>query len=346
MDVVPAQAELAPVAVKDMALLPLGGSTLVDVLGNDTDPAGGVLVVRGVDVPDDAGVSVTVLDHHVVKIADVRDPGFPVTIHYSVSNGQGTSTGAISVVRIPAESTLQRPVARPDVVDVRVGDVVRIPVLANDFDPNGDALKHPEVTESPDAGTGKLWVDQNSLRFLAKDVPGSVTAIYQVTNDSGQSDSASVTINIIAQDPERNLPPAPKNVQGRVIAGGQSKIQIPLDGIDPDGDSVRLAGIDIPPSLGTAVAGNGFILYTAAGNAAGTDTFTYKVKDRLGAQAVGTVEVGIAPEDASNRAPKASDDFITMRPGRQVALDVALNDSDPDGDKLFVVRDGLAGRRK
>ncbi|MEO6530478.1 MAG: Ig-like domain-containing protein [Specibacter sp.] len=343
VDVVPAQAELAPVAVKDMALLPLGGSTLVDVLGNDTDPAGGVLVVRGVDVPDDAGVSVTVLDHHVVKIADVRDPGFPVTIHYSVSNGQGTSTGAISVVRIPAESTLQRPVARPDVVDVRVGDVVRIPVLANDFDPNGDALKHPEVTESPDAGTGKLWVDQNSLRFLAKDVPGSVTAIYQVTNDSGQSDSASVTINIIAQDPERNLPPAPKNVQGRVIAGGQSKIQIPLDGIDPDGDSVRLAGIDIPPSLGTAVAGNGFILYTAAGNAAGTDTFTYKVKDRLGAQAVGTVEVGIAPEDASNRAPKASDDFITMRPGRQVALDVALNDSDPDGDKLFVVRDGFSG---
>lgn len=343
IDVVPAQAELAPVAVKDMALVPVGGTTLVDVLGNDTDPAGGVLVVRGVDVPEDAGVSVTVLEHNVVKMTDVRDPGFPVTIHYSVSNGQGTSVGAISVVRIPSSSTLQPPVARPDVVDVRVGDVVRIPVLANDFDPNGDALKHPEIVESPDSGAGKLWVDQNALRFLASDTPGSVSAIYKVTNESGQVDSAAVTINIIAQDPERNLPPAPKNVQGRVIAGGQTKIQIPLDGIDPDGDSVRLAGIDIPPSLGTAVAGNGFILYTAAGNAAGTDTFTYKVKDRAGAEAIGTVEVGIAPEDSNNRPPKAADDFITLRPGRAVALDVALNDSDPDGDKLFVVKDGFSG---
>ncbi|MHA7269326.1 Ig-like domain-containing protein [Arthrobacter sp. HLT1-20] len=343
IDVVPAQAELAPIAVKDMALLPVGGTTLVDVLGNDTDPAGGVLVVRGVDVPEDAGVSVTVLEHNVVKMTDVRDPGFPVTIHYSVSNGQGTSVGAVSVVRIPSATTLQPPVARPDVVDVRVGDVVRIPVLANDFDPNGDTLKHPEIVESPDAGAGKLWVDQNALRFLAADTPGSVTAIYKVTNDSGQVDSAAVTINIIAQDPERNLPPAPKNVEGRVIAGGQTKIHIPLDGIDPDGDSVRLAGIDIPPSLGTAVAGNGFILYTAAGNAAGTDTFSYKVKDRQGAQATGTVEVGIAPEDSSNRPPKAADDFITLRPGRQVALDVALNDSDPDGDKLFVLKDGFSG---
>lgn len=343
IDVVPVQAELAPIAVKDMALLPVGGTTLVDVLGNDTDPAGGVLVVRGVDVPGDSGVSVTVLEHNIVKITDIRDPGFPVTIHYSVSNGQGTSVGAVSVVRIPSSPTLQPPVARPDVVDVRVGDVVRIPVLANDFDPNGDVLKNPVIVAAPAEDIGKLWVDQNSLRFLAKETPGSMTAIYQVTNKSGQSDSAQVTINIIAQDPERNLPPAPKNVVGRVIAGGQGRIYIPLDGIDPDGDSVQLRGIDIPPSKGTAVVGNGFILYTAAGNSAGTDTFSYTVKDRQGASAVGTVEVGIAPEDSSNRPPTANDDFISMRPGRPVALDVVLNDTDPDGDALHVRNDGFEG---
>ncbi|WP_269939445.1 Ig-like domain-containing protein [Arthrobacter sp. HY1533] len=343
IDVVPAAEELAPIAVKDMALLPLGGTILADVLGNDSDPAGGVLVVRGVDVSEDSGVSVTVLEHNIVKISDIRDPGRPVAIQYTVSNAQGSAKGSIAVVRIPAASTLQPPTARPDTVDVRVGDVARIPVLANDYDPNGDVLKHPEITTAPDAASGKLWVDQDSLRFLARDTPGTVTAIYKVTNDSGQPDSASVTINIIAADPERNLPPAPKNIEGRVIAGGQTKIQVPLDGIDPDGDSVRLAGVDIPPSLGTAVAGNGFILYTAAGNSAGTDKFTYRVRDRLGAEAVGSVHVGIAPEDSVNRPPAASDDFIAMRPGRQVALDVALNDSDPDADKLFVDKNGFAG---
>ncbi|MDJ0317097.1 Ig-like domain-containing protein [Arthrobacter antibioticus] len=343
VDVVAAQKDLAPIAVKDMALLPVGGSTLVDVLGNDTDPAGGVLVVRGVDVSADAGVSVTVLEHNILKITDIRDPGFPVTINYTVSNGQGTSTGAVAVVRIPSPATLQPPVAHDDVADVRVGDVVRIPVLANDFDPNGATLKHPEIVDQPDEAAGKLWVDQDSLRFLAGPTPGAVSVIYQVTNASGQTDSATVTINIVAQDVERNLPPAPKNVKGRVIAGGQTKIQIPLDGIDPDGDSVQLAGIDIAPTLGTAVAGKGFVLYTAAGNAAGTDKFTYKVRDRLGAEAIGTVEVGIAPEDSSNRPPAAADDFISMRPDRKVALDVVLNDTDPDADQLFVIKDGFNG---
>ncbi|MCQ9163402.1 Ig-like domain-containing protein [Arthrobacter sp. STN4] len=343
VDVVPSQEDSAPIAVKDTALLPVGGSTLVDVLGNDTDPAGGVLVVTSVDAPAEAGVSASVLDHHIVKVSDLNDPGRPVTIHYTVANGQGTSTGAISVLRIPAASTLQPPVAHPDAVNVRVGDVVRIPVLANDTDPNGDVLKHPEITQAPDTAAGRLWVDQDTLRFLAGPTAGSVSAVYKVTNDSGQSDSADVTINVIAADPAHNLPPDPQDVKGRVIAGGAVRIQIPLDGTDPDGDSVQLAGIDTAPSLGTAVPGNGFILYTAAGNAAGTDTFTYKVRDRLGAQAVGTVEVGVAKAGSTNRPPQAEDDFISMRPGRPVALDVLLNDSDPDGDRLAVVKNGFNG---
>ncbi|MCU6480126.1 Ig-like domain-containing protein [Arthrobacter sp. A2-55] len=343
IDVVAADNTLAPIAVKDTAMLPTGGSTLVDVLGNDSDPAGGLLVVRGVDVPENSGLSATVLDHRLVKITDMRSSGQPTTLKYTISNGHGTAVGSIAVVQIPAPSTLQPPVAKDDEVTVRVGDVVRIPVLANDTDPNGDVLKHPEITQGPDASAGKLWVDQDSLRFLAGPTAGTVSAIYKVSNSSGQSDSAPVTIHVVAADPARNLPPAPKNVQGRVLAGSTTRIQIPLDGIDPDGDSVQLAGLDTAPTLGTAVSGNGFISYTAAGNSAGTDSFTYRVRDRLGAEAVGTVQVGIAPVGAVNHPPQAQDDYITIRPGRRVALDVVLNDSDPDGDPLAVVRNGFTG---
>ncbi|ALE91569.1 hypothetical protein AOC05_03140 [Arthrobacter alpinus] len=343
IDVVAPDDSLAPIAVKDTAMLPAGGSVLVDVLGNDTDPAGGILVVRSVEVPEEAGLSVTVLDHKVVKIADVRGTGAPVSIKYTISNGHATAVGTIAVVTIPAPSTLQPPIAKEDAATVRTGDVVRIPVLANDSDPNGDVLKRPEITQAPDESAGKLWVDQNSLRFLAGDTPGTYSAIYKITNTSGQADSAAVTITVMAQDPERNLPPAPRNVQGRVIAGSSTRIQIPLDGIDPDGDSVQLLGIDTPPALGTAVVGNGFISYTAAGNSAGTDSFTYKVKDRLGAEGIGQVQVGIAPTEGNNHPPKAQDDYITIRPGRQVALDVLLNDADPDGDTLAVRKDGFEG---
>ncbi|MCQ9163401.1 Ig-like domain-containing protein [Arthrobacter sp. STN4] len=343
VDVVSADASKAPIAVKDTAMLPAGGTAVVDVLGNDTDPSGGVLVARSVDAPATAGVSAAVVDHHLVKISDVNDPGRPVQLHYTVANAFGTSTGIIDVVRIPSPATLQPPVAKPDTAVVRAGDVVRIPVLANDSDPNGNTLKNPAITQAPDASRGRLWVDQDSLRFLAGAKPGPITAVYKVTNSSGQSDSATVTINIIAPDPAHNLPPAPKDVEGRVIAGGQERIVVPLDGIDPDGDSVQLTGIDKAPVLGTAVAGNGYINYVAAGNSAGTDTFTYTVRDRLGASATGTVRVGIAPQGSTNHPPQAQDDYLTVRPNRQVAVNVTANDTDPDGDPLAVVKNGFHG---
>ncbi len=44
-----------PVAVRDVALLPSGGEVLVDVLQNDSDPNGGILVVQSVTVEPGAG---------------------------------------------------------------------------------------------------------------------------------------------------------------------------------------------------------------------------------------------------------------------------------------------------
>lgn len=343
VEVVAAGSQDPPVAVKDTALLPAGGSVLVDVLGNDTDPAGGVLVVKSVDLAADSPVSATLLDHNVLKLTDTRGLQSDTTLRYTISNGHAEAVGEVQVIHVPAASTLLPPVARPDVATVRAGDVVTIPVLANDIDPNGNQLTAPKILKAPDASAGKLWVDQNSLRFVAGQTPGAVQAIYQVTNQSNQSDSATVTINVIAPDPAHNLPPAPKNLTGRVIAGSKTRIAVPLDGIDPDGDSVELMGLDQAPAMGTAVAGNGFIEYTAAGNAAGTDSFSYLVRDRYGAQATGQVSVGIAPLSLVNHPPVANDDFISIRPGRNVAIDVTLNDSDPDGDQLAVAPDLFNG---
>jgi hypothetical protein len=43
-----AEVDLPPVAVRDVALLPTGGDVLIGVLDNDTNPAGGLLVVQSV----------------------------------------------------------------------------------------------------------------------------------------------------------------------------------------------------------------------------------------------------------------------------------------------------------
>lgn len=343
VDVVPAEQQGLPVAVKDLAMLPAGGSVLVDVLGNDMDPAGGVLVIQSVDVPGGAPVTATIIERNVIKLSDVRGLNSTLSIKYTISNGTGSAVGEIAVIRIPAPDKLMPPRAEDDTAVVRVGDIVSIPVLANDTDPNGEVLKAPVVTEAGDPEAGKLFADQNQLRYIAGQTPKKVTGIYKVANSSGQFDSATVNITIVAADPEHNLPPAPKNITGRVIAGDQIKIPVPLSGIDPDGDSVELVGIDKAPKLGTAETGNGYIYYTAGGSSAGTDSFTYRVRDRLGAEAMARVDVGVAPPLTMNHPPVTEDDFITMRPGRAVALDVVLNDSDPDGGQLGLVKDGFKG---
>ncbi|MDP5228334.1 MULTISPECIES: Ig-like domain-containing protein [Arthrobacter] len=341
VDVVPPGQTGAPVAVRDVALLPSGGTTLVDVLANDVDPAGGVLAAQSVTVPEGAPVNVAVMEHSVVKISDLRAKG-TLTLKYTISNGKASATGEISVLVVPRPAKLSAPQAKPDEVTVRAGDVVSIPVLANDVDPNGGKLTlDPKLIQVPDTADGRTFVSGNTIRFLAGKNAKTVYAIYKVSNDSGQSDSAQVTIRIKARDDAHNARPEPKNVTARTLAGSVIKIPVPLDGIDPDGDSVELVGIDKAPALGTAVVREGYIEFTAAGNAAGTDTFTYRVRDRIGAENSGVVTVGIVPPATVNQKPIAVDDTVTVKPGRKVEVDVLSNDSDPDGDPIALVKNGV-----
>ncbi|WP_231938457.1 Ig-like domain-containing protein [Arthrobacter sp. B6] len=337
VDIVPGDHEGAPVAVRDIALLPTGGDVLVDVLGNDSDPSGGVLVVQSVTADADLPVSVAVLDHSVVRITDIRAQG-QLSIKYTVSNGRSSTTGEISVLVVPAPTKLEAPQAKPDEATVRTNDVVSIPVLANDTDPNGRKLTLvPELAQQPDAADGRIFVSGDYLRFVAGPEPKTVYAIYKVRNESGQVDSQQVTIRIQARDDERNSRPEPRNLTARVVAGMVVKIPVPLDGIDTNGDSVQLLGIDKAPGMGTAVVKDGYLEFTAAGNAAGTDTFTYRVRDRIGAENTGTVIVGIARPEPNNQKPIAIDDAVDIRPGRNVAVEALSNDSDPDGDAIFLL---------
>jgi hypothetical protein len=129
-----------------------------------------------------------------------------------------------------------------------------------------------------------------------------------------------------------------------VVSGMNVRIPVPLDGIDANGDYVQLIGIAQAAGMGTATVRDGYIEFTAAGNAAGTDTFTYRVRDRIGAENTGTVIVGIAPPEANNQKPIAVEDSIDVRPGRKVAVAALANDSDPDGDPIALLTDTFEAR--
>lgn len=338
----PDAADGPPVVVSDTVMLPAGGSALVDVLANDTDPAGGVLVVQSVRVPEDAGVSVAVLAHQMLRVTETRRIADPVVLEYTVSNGAHTATGEVRVLPVPAPERLQPPNAVADEVTVRVGDYVNVPVLANDTHPDGLELELVgDLEQQVDPALGEAFVSEDRLRFRAGSQAGTGYAIYKVRDRNGQEDSAQVTIHV--RDGEDNAPPVPRDVEARVLAGGTVRVHVPLDGIDPDGDSVQLTGLASGPTQGRAEVVDGYVDYAASERAEGGDSFRYTVQDARGAVATGTVRVGIARPPETNQPPVAVDDHVTVRPERRVAVPALLNDSDPDGDQIGLVPGATQG---
>ena len=336
------EASLPPIAVADVALVAPGDSVLVDVLANDVDPAGGVLVVQGVDVPADSGVSVAVLEHRLVRVTNVAGITEPVTLTYRVSNGAFTSKSEITVLPIDPPSRYLAPVAQDDEVTVRAGDIASVDVLSNDIHPSGldfslEALAEPLV----DPGIAEVFVSEDVIRIKAGANPGQAKATYTVIDEMGQHAAAQLTIKIVGAE-AGNSAPRPVNVTARALSGGSVRIPIPLNGIDPDGDSVSLIGTDEAPELGRVTQiGQDWLIYEAYADAQGTDRFTYVVRDGLGAEATGTVVVGVAPPEFVNHAPMCVRDDASMRPGHALSYPVLVNDSDPDSDVIALDAGGL-----
>ncbi|KDA05440.1 fibronectin [Microbacterium sp. CH12i] len=335
--------DLPPVAVRDVALLPTGGEVLLGVLNNDTDPAGGILVIQSVTVEPGSGISVSVLNHETLRIGDQGSLDEQARITYRISNGSKTAEGEVVVIPIPAPSKILPPVTIPDQAVVRVNDVVTIPVLDNDTSPIGDALTlQPELIEPfVDPEDGEIFVSQDAVRFKAGSEAKTVYATYEVSDTRGNKVGGYITIQILPVQDD-NAAPRPQDITSRVLSGNTANIAVPLDNIDADGDSVELIGLASNPTKGrVAEVAQNYFVYEAYADSAGVDTFSYRVRDRLGKEGTATIRVGIAGAEDVNQAPYAVKDSVVVRPGREVAVPVMLNDSDPEGDKIALVKDAL-----
>ena len=116
-------------------------------------------------------------------------------------------------------------------------------------------------------------------------------------------------------------------------------VNVPLDGLDPNGDSLVFDGLASSPALGSVVESDSTTFtYTAAPGSAGTDVFSYTVKDTYGATATGVVRIGVIQRAAQDSPPIAVDDTIEVQPGRVATVPVLSNDSDPNGYEIEVVK--------
>ncbi|MBY4678275.1 Ig-like domain-containing protein [Marinobacterium arenosum] len=167
----------APVAYSDSASTSQNTAVTINVLANDSDPDGDSLTVSNV-----SGVYGSAKINSNGTITFTPANGFSGTevFSYSVSDGKGGSASANVTVNVTGSTSgNSAPVAVNDSVSLSSETAVTIPVLSNDYDPDGDALKVTSVTQG---AKGSVRINSN----------GTVT--YTPARSFKDSDSFSYTI--------------------------------------------------------------------------------------------------------------------------------------------------------
>ncbi len=343
-----------PVAMPDTLTIYGQAPGIVDVLANDLDPAGGVLVVLRAAGDRDGQLDVAIIDGRWLRISAVQPDLSPrtQTVSYTITNG--TSSGVRGEVVVtqreaPADNT---PITAGDRVVVRAGSSVSAPVLDNDVSPAGDRLTLvSDLVDSETPGelkvvapidvtgdVGRAFVSGRVVRYVApEDLEERDT--YEVTyvakNLEGKKANGVLRVTVVPKS-DRNDPPEPPTLESRVVSGDFVKVRVPGTGVDRNGDPVTVTGITSAPRLGRIVSyGGNFLEYQAYPRTVGTDEFTYSVVDSQGAFATGTVRVAVV-EPGQPQPPLAVEDRLTVAPGRTATFDPLANDFVAPGDAVEV----------
>ncbi|QIM19359.1 hypothetical protein G7066_13665 [Leucobacter coleopterorum] len=181
------------------------------------------------------------------------------------------------------------------------------------------------------------------LRYLAPNKPGVYRLSYTTYGASSpeKSDVGMVYVTVVAKGSNRD--PQPRAVTARVAPGEQAETRVPLSGVDPDGDRVRLVDVDSPkdPQVNASLSASGTSIMVSASSAAkpGEYSVDYTVRDDFDSVAVGKLRILVIASDEKSSAPVASTDYVRMVPSsaQPAAVRPLDNDIDPAHGKLSIV---------
>ncbi len=328
-----------PVANPDRYTVPSGASTLLVVTSNDTDPDGDDLGIVDVVQPLN-GTAIPVMSAGggapapgLDGIIYTPNAGFfgIETFSYTISDGKdGEDTTTVTVQVVPGNGV---PLANDDYATTPEDTAILIVVLANDTDPNGDALT-VAVTTGARHGTTVVNADGTVLYTPAANYFGSDSFTYQACDPGNRCHPANVLVTVTPVND------APDVNDDTTTTPTDTPVNVPVldNDTDPEGDPITVT-ITTPPTDGTVeVEDDGTITYTPPDDFTGTSTFTYTGCDSANACETATVTVIVGGE---NRAPVAVNDSVTTAEDMGIAINVLANDSDPDGDTLTIGTVGM-----
>jgi hypothetical protein len=301
----------------------------LNVLANDSDPDGDSLTLTTVGTPTHGTATIS-----GNRVAYTPAGGYvgPDSFTYTIADGRGGTATATVTITVQAVVVNQPPVAQNDAFTVNQNSTANsLNVLANDSDPDGDALTISAVG-APAHGTASI--NGNRVSYSpATGYVGSDSFTYTISDGKGGTATATVSITVSAV--AANRPPVAVNDAFTVDQNSSGNaLNVVANDSDPDGDALTIASVGSAAHGAVTIAGNRAV-YTPTAGFVGTDSFTYAIDDGHGGTASATVNITVRAVVA-NAPPVARDDTFFIRQ-KTTDLDVLANDTDPDGDALTIV---------
>ena len=220
------------------------------------------------------------------------------------------------------------PVASADDVNVTEDTPADLAVLANDSDPDGDALTVTSVT-APSHGQASVNANGTVHYVSNANYFGNDAFGYSVSDGHGGTASATVTVHVQGvQDP-----PVAVDDTATTLEDTAGDINVLTNDTDADGDALTVTSVGSAVNGTPTINSNGTVHFVPNPNFAGIGSFDYTVSDGHGGSDVGSVHVTVTPV---NDPPVAVNDSGSTTAGVAVTLNVLANDTDIEGSALGV----------
>lgn len=225
---------------------------------------------------------------------------------------------------IPETEKVQLPpVALDDSFGARPGRSTILPVLLNDYDPNGDVLVVSDLVPlSEDVGRIDLINERQQIQLtLPAGASGSFSFGYSITD--GRGGTASATVSIAVRGPNENAPPQQvRSTKVTVQSSGRTTTQVLADWVDPDGDAFYLTGASVAAPDAVTYKPEGTIVYSDSGDGGELKVVTLGVSDGS-AESSGSVSVTVKP---AGEVPIVAEPFAVLaHAGEEITVEPMLH---------------------
>ena len=312
------------------------------VLENDYDPDGVEITAILASSPENGSVELSD-DGSFTYSPDQNFYGVD-QFTYHVADAFGKAPPAVVIINV--EQVNDPPIANDDNYLTAPGTELEVSVagiIANDNDPDGDALQSEILTE-PESGTINFESDGSFSYDPVAEFSGQVSFTYRVTDGESFSDPAKVTIDI-------NASPVAKVNRYVVYEDGvlsrAAEFGVLARSSDLEGDALSANLIQSTSHGSLSLLPDGSFTYTPEADFSGLDIFTYSVSD--GYQESSPVQTQIYVIQVDD-APVAKNDEYFVLIGQSVNVSaedgVLANDQDAEGNPSRAVLVDYIGEGK